>query len=226
MITYPSIARDPLSVSRHLFACIGNGYEWHKGELVCHMYRGEKKCKTMDFSDLDERETKLRDDMKKEPAYVSPLSNTFLLEIQFERMRRKFIAENMKTLLDGSCTVTLNSNSYPGGHYVTKNICTKYARAFSFPDDIKLDWAIALTQFIDWWLVALNSEYGVRPERDRLHDRSFWPEEAQDAYTTLLEARKRLYPITHKGETWEAGQERQRKFMDEVLKALKKPEPA
>lgn len=188
LLNYPSIFQDPLAVSIHLFSVIGNGYEWKDGELVsCHGERGDSK---MRYDDLDEKIKKSKADAKN--PCLRDLCNGYVLRDEAEKLKRKFVEENIKTILASPCDFTFFRNDYEvGGSYITDCISVEYARGLHFPDDIKEDWKRALNEFLGWWLVRLN-QYHRLGNGDLKKMRDHWPETALKDFNVIAEARKRL----------------------------------
>lgn len=232
MFTYPSIAPSKFSVFEHIFAVIGNGYDWNaKGELVMARYHGQPKPNTtMDYSDLHEREAEYEREIIKRKAESGTTRNDilklFLAEIDSERMQRMLTEKYMHLILRFTCSRPLNArgNQPRMSHYTSpKGVSYLYAHIFNYPANIAKDWAEAMIDFISWWLVALNTEYGVGglhekydPEKAIAH----WPEEAKTLYKRLEAVREDLL-IKTTGLSTEERKERTRKMVDSLLAELK-----
>lgn len=228
LLRYPSIFPDPLNVSIHLFAIIGNGYDWVDGELVdCYEPEKTDEPLTMKYSDAIEDS-----ELDKEMKALDSMAGFYIerkLKDEATLARMKFIEDNIDQILEtGPNTQFFGSST---SYYYKKGICTKYAKAFYFPDNIKEDWAKALYKFLEQWLYALISEYGPDIHRkevltkwqirgykvlnyclkklgyengpvvdgDRL---LLWPKNIVEAREDIIEARSQLHPYAHNGETY------------------------
>src|SRR5271157_4019207 len=191
MLTYPTIFPSPLHVLRHFFCVIGNGYGWIDGELV------DCFCKDINVTKMKYRERE-EDLTIGVPEFVIARTGMRLRD-QAELVQMKWVEENIDAIVEANPT-----NSYFGdqcnGCYFTRSISLEYAKAFTFPDNIKQDWAEALHEFLQYWLVQLNDEYGPGTKDDDLH---WWPAEIREARQAILDARVRLHPYAYNGETYE-----------------------
>lgn len=177
LTVYPTLFSCPLDVSCHLFCLIGNGYEWKNGELinVCggrEAFEGFRKI---------------------EPCFSEDLNTMWRLQEEAQEIKYKFILDNMEDVLKCPISTSFFDHSRRAGYYETKP-CVKYSRAVNFPDDITEDWAVAVKDFLNWWLLNLNQHYMVGPELNTSH----WPKEITESYNVILEARNKI----QKGYQW------------------------
>lgn len=210
LLRFPTLYTSPVQVLVHLFAVLGNGLEWYRGELVSGEENSEEfKNPKMKYEDR----WPVKDD-----EFLKSLNIGYKLKNLAFRKQCEFVEENIEDILDAPLT-----NSYFGerasGYYFLRGICYDQvpACAFRFPNNIKPDWAKTLYEFFEHWLTALNHEYGVS-QKD-YNDRSFWPEDIQKAREAIVAARKRLHPLAYNGQTWEQYEENCRKTA-EMLKTI------
>lgn len=206
MLRYPTIFPNPVDVCVHLFCAIGNGYEWYEGEMVDRFHHNEPLV--MKYP-LDR-------DMTPEMAAIHASVDArtgHKLKDQARFVQMKWTEENIDAIVDAIPT-NVYFGSDPKSYYFRKGICLEHAHAFHFPEDIKKDWAEALYGFLQYWLVQLNYEYG--PGRSKDDELLWWPEDIKEARKTILEARIRLYPLAHNGQTYEQGLEQSMKFLDSL----------
>lgn len=206
MLEYPTLHVNPVDVCEHLFCIIGNGYEWRDGELVdkftapeepptwvqrlLNLFRYTTKG-GMKYPEPNERIAKM------DPEYIR--YSGILLKEDAEFVRMQWTENNIDAIIEAS-PLAVYFGDHPNGHYFLKGICPEYAKAFTFPDDIKEDWGVALYAFLNYWLYRLNVEYGVTQNKD---EHLTWEKDIQDGRTAIIEARNRLHPLINKGETYE-----------------------
>lgn len=207
LLKYPTIFPNPVNVLEHMFCVIGNGYEWKNGELV-------DRCSEVDFDNLTMKYPEERElDPEIERIHASVENKTGnKLKDKARLVQMKWIADNIDAVLEANPTNVYFGNA-PHGHYFTKGICLAYAKAFHFPDNIKKDWAEALYEFCQYWLVQLNVEYGVSIKDNTL---SWWPKDILEARKAILETRERLYPYAHDGQPYEQHVTQMKKIVDSL----------
>lgn len=195
MMRYNSIHLNPVDVLIHLFCIIGNGFEWKNGQLVdrCGSSKDIKNPKMKHY------EQKIDKFLNGKSKALVALRKERELEAKARRIQENFVKRNIDTIVEANPTAVYFGRE-PRGYYFLKGICVQYARAFSFPNNIKKDWAQALYKFLNYWLEQLNCEYGVGY---KVHDISFWPKDIQEARQAILDVRTRLHPIVHNGQTYE-----------------------
>lgn len=187
LFEYPTIFPNPVDVCVHLFCIIGNGYEWHEGELVDRYDRikDNEFVESMTMRDISPMMAEIYASVEKSTGHK--------LKDAAQLIQMKFVEDNIDAIIDANPT-----NSYFGGEqgssYFKKGICVKYAHAFDFPDDTKKDWADALYTFINHWLYVLNCEYGPGHEKD--DPLAWWPADIREARKAILDARVRLHPLS------------------------------
>ncbi len=215
LFSYPSIFPEPVNVLNNWFTSIGSVYWSTNGEIVSSCAKIPENI-AMSYDDLDEREKTLTE---RYTSIGSPLNVVFGLQIEAERIRRKFIADNIDKITKDSYNWTFNffghafKNCESGR---TENIysgCT----GLNFPDNITQEWGEVLYRYYDHWLQTINERYGVgRKGKEEDH----WPEDIKVAYKSIKDAKARLHPIIRDGETYEEHcnnvQEIMRKMFDEL----------
>jgi len=160
LLEYPSLFSCRMDVFAHLFSCIGNGYEWVKGELC---YSGDSKeiPTVMKYSDLDDEDAytqKLEDDFGHK--YNKGLFNAFRLETQFKRLKRQFIEQNIDICAGNGKVLLKPKYEYHLGAYMGDHICTDYAYLFNIPKDATEDWLLAAKEFGEFWYERLRGRCG------------------------------------------------------------------
>lgn len=184
IMNYPGLFENRSSVLDFLFFVIGNGYEWHNGELVtdypedrgwqppilrhAHMYEDywgrddefgvEMAWRTLEHLAEDEdREVLIRDQVwVREKFWGAPQSQ-----------------------LDSRWPLTLNTiATHPDGWNFYP--MSEYARSEMMPDNVKPDWKLAVEQ-----TVARRKFYEARPPAG-------WVEAIEEARVRSAEQRQRL----------------------------------
>lgn len=220
LLSYPGIAPCPMAVAIQWFSTNGNGMDWNKkGELS--NWDGLDVNVKMEYDDLDERNERCEDKDNPE-SYMHSLHNGFFMEAEAERALRQFVETNIDRLCDAPVTTKLFAYSVKGRYYYIEGVSLEYAHAFNFPDNIAPDWAEALRQFHDNWLVDLNCTYGPPKGKGNVYDVSYWPEHAQKLRAAIIDAQKRLYPLMHNGEAYEVGMARRAEMAEKIIEALLK----
>lgn len=187
LTNYPNIFSCPLDVSCHLFAVIGNGYEWSENGELADCVRGDDYL-LKDKDDplgLPERDERLL-------AEVPHLYAQFGLQDEAKRIKYKFILDNMEDVLRCSPDTSFFGSNICYGHYVVKNICLKYAHGLNFPANITDDWAKTLHKFLNWWLYNLNCVYGLSHKGE---SGPWWGQNALDAYEVIKKTRDEVNEI-------------------------------
>lgn len=203
LLSYPTIFPNPLNVCVHLFCVIGNGYQWHKGQLV-DRYEGAKIPKRMKYP---------KEDFSKDWSQKSIRQSGIKIQNEARLHQMRFIEKNIDAIVAAD-PVNVYFGSSRQGCFVTDNICLEYADGLQFPDDIKKDWAQALYRFLDWWIDQLFEVYGTTPEG--------WPEQIQQAHKEIVKARNRLHTIIH-NETYAEYAVRISEHIKGVISSLKEP---
>lgn len=196
LLRYPTLFPNPVNVCEHLFCTVGTGYDWIDGELVDNFDPNKtNESLVMKYPD----ETENREDLAELEKLIPDFYAERKLKATARRIQMKFVQDNIETILIGSPVAVYFGNNLRG-YYFLKGISIKHAHAFNFPENIKEDWAKGLYKFLEYWLVQLNTEYGVSHQT---HDVSFWPADIQQARTTIIETRNRLHPYAHGGQTYD-----------------------
>ncbi len=159
LLNYPTLFDCRINVFIHLFACIGNGYEWENGELVHLRYKGqEKESFKMKYSDLNEKIKKHKKELESEPEYLHKLTKSWIVEAEFQKQKRKFIAKNIDLISESINVYLKNEYEIYGGYYV-ENPCYNYAFTFNYPDNITEDWGNAIQEFAKFWRHRMYSKW-------------------------------------------------------------------
>lgn len=177
---YPSLFPHPLSVTIHLFFVIGNGYEWVDGELIASKKKQPAKGFTRHKRKAHIIELSSRDEL------ILPESEKKVLELHnFKRHEDfKVFKKLIPKMLDVPCT-TVPGIPFPKDFcYYTINIST-YANLYTFPSNIKPDWAEALKDALHWGIWNLES---YKRERSK--------ENVGESMDRLLTTLKRLRELT------------------------------
>lgn len=159
LLEYPSLFSCRMDVFAHLFSCIGNGYEWVKGELC---YRGDGEIPTkMKYADLDEEDVytqKLEDDFGN--GTNADYFKALRVETQFKRVKRQFIEQNIDICSRNGNILFKPEYEFHLGPYMDDHICTDYAYLFNIPKDATEDWLLAAKEFGEFWYGRLRSRCG------------------------------------------------------------------
>lgn len=158
MLRYPSLFPNRIAVLRHALIVIGNGLEWsEKGELV-RIDEDDKKFVTrMDYNDIKEEINKLKKEQHEFPL-LKRLYEGWLINAEFELIRRKFIAKNIDAMAKNSVALLCQDYDIPLDHYML-NPCYDYARIFFVPKNVTPSWAQAVYEMAEFWKTKLNQEY-------------------------------------------------------------------
>lgn len=208
LLTCPTIFLNPIDVAEHLFAVIGNGFEWYDGEMIDPFDRGPEVT-TMKYPAPRDHGT--------EHEGLEKFYAGLRLQDEAERIRMKFTEDNIDAMVDGYLT-NIYFGSSKHSTYITRDICTKYADGLKFPDNIKEDWAKGLYTFLNYWLHQLNSTYGTGTKENPF---AGWPADVKEAYDTIMNARYRLHPFVYNGRTYEEDAQRSRELMKTIWEDLK-----
>jgi hypothetical protein len=191
LLTCHEIFPSPNYVLFHWFAVSGNGMKWDEedGKLKHHSEFESEIHEPMEF----------KNEFPENPS-MEAFNTSRRLQSKWEQIRWNFVIENIEEIVNSKYTYDFNAGSVcsaPSGPYVTKGISTKYARGLNFPDNINKEWAILLYDFLRYWLVSLNMEYGVSNEKKKEEYRSHWPKDIYDASLEIDKAIERLYVIIY-----------------------------
>lgn len=194
LMTYPGLYQSPMAVLKFAF-CSGS-YDWDEDGNLVSLGDEPTGDEVMDFSDLDERAE--RRTTREYADATRSLDIRWELEESSERMQRQWVSDNIDRILAADLTAVY-FNKAGGRHQWVKDISVDYANGLNFPDNINKDWAKVLYEFLDDWLVALNTEYGISPKYVSGPDKipggepmPFWPEDIKKAYKAISAAKRRL----------------------------------
>lgn len=176
----PTLFKERCDCLNHLFCTIGNGYEWRNGEL----------CSNDDDYNIDEPylESCLVDDKAHQYNKLSLKAESQLYENEritdgwyedFKEICPEFDIEEMKA----SRQRTINKlpddvyhkreRKYRWYFYLS-GYCTKHAKLFNYPDDIKPDWLAGIEE-----CKAMLREDGYdvdNPDEDTIDTKANWEE--------------------------------------------------
>lgn len=204
----PSLYTSPVQVLVFIFTNIGTHNFWSKGQLVDFDENTPKfKNPTMKYKDP----WLVKDD---DPDCLKSLNIGFKLKNVAFRKQCEFVEENIEQILDADLTNTYFHEQIPDIHFLSDIYYD--APAFTFPDNIKPDWAKVLYDFFTFWLKSLDTKYG--PAKD---DND--PKDVQKARKAILTAIKRLHPFAHNGQTYEeylVNRERNLKYIAKLWNSL------
>ncbi len=135
LINFPSLYQEPADVLHHLFAVIGNGFEWVNGHLI-NSWEDERDDPTQWIQDQI-------DDAADSPS----------LKLYYRKMMHtyQFTKDNMEDILEHGDT------RYAGTYYPL----SQYSRILCVPDDVSNEWLKAAYQFASDALVAFRMQFGV-----------------------------------------------------------------
>lgn len=180
---YPRLFPHPLSVAIYLFFVIGNGYEWVDGELIT----SKKKQPAKSFT-RHRRKTHIVQPPTRDELILTELTESEKKVLELHNFKRKEDFKVFKKLipkmLDVPCT-TVPGIPFPTDFgYYTINIST-LASLYTFPSNIKPDWAEALKDALHWGIWNLES---YKRERSK--------ENVGESMDRLLTTLKRLRELT------------------------------
>lgn len=178
LMMHSSITKSRLDADDHLFAVIGNGYEWENGELVANDIKSE--ISKMDIilkilkRDIKESyhsnysESELHFWCNKEDKHIENLSSkdiadfvSYVTDEIYRDVRNQIKSiKSVDSIFDKYEHIPLK---YERGKWKIYPIC-EYSKLVDFPNDIKPDWAEAMYHFICWCLEhkeCLDRGYGL-----------------------------------------------------------------
>lgn len=164
MLSYSGIFPTVGSVLHHLFFVIGNGFEWHNGELV-DRFEKKKRVNVKDLADKERAEY-----AERIAGYKAKGLETLGLEQELHMY--EFVVANIDRIVNdrGIRGATLDRDPYP--------ICKDYAKIFNVPDDVKNDWLWAMYHNVQSVQVALRQRHYLsdiekeyEKEMPALHDK-------------------------------------------------------
>lgn len=162
LLEYPTLFSSRIEVFIHLFSCIGNGYEWHNGELVSVGYPDGKKSKKinkMDYSDIDKDIDTVKTELESgKNSCCTELHKAWLVNAQFRKLKRQFIENNIDIVAANIEASLKNDYEVYLGHYM-ENPCYDYAKIFHIPENITKDYAEAAKEFAKWWRQRLYNKH-------------------------------------------------------------------
>ncbi len=129
LLNFPSLYQEPADVLHHLFAVIGNGFEWFDGNLVS-WYSEEKDADVWLQEQIDDAVN----------------SNMPSLVLHYRQMQHsyQFIKDNIEDIIEHGDT------RYAGDYYPLSS----YSRIMTVPDDVTDEWLKAAYQFASDALTA------------------------------------------------------------------------
>lgn len=168
LLLYPDLYPSRLEVDDHLFATIGNGYEWVDGELVETIYNPDKEGidklnpydtlkRNIKFEFLEspcnlKKQIEINELLGKDSSFDSALIkkvNNVLWIID--------MTEKVETRYNTYCHTPDNKELSIIKRYGEKHSwrlygISRYSALVDFPENIKPDWKEALYHFITWCL--------------------------------------------------------------------------
>lgn len=168
LLLYPRLYPGRLEVDNHLFATIGNGYEWVDGELVETVYNSDIegihelnpydtlkrniKFELLESSSGLKKQIEVNELLKKDSpfdlALTRKVNNIFKIIDMTEKVNERYntychIPDVHEKSIIKRCGEEHSWRIY--------RICD-YSALVNFPEDIKPDWKEALYNFILWCL--------------------------------------------------------------------------
>jgi hypothetical protein len=213
LFAYPSLYSCPLAVYVNLFTSIGHGYDWGQDGNLTNTYP-TRHSKVMRYDDLDERREELS--ARKNMDGLDSLNIRWKLELNADYIKRKFVEENINDILNSDPLLSL-FDYRPSRYGFIHQVSLNYARAFTFPDNITLEWAKILNVFLGYWLVCLNQEYGCSGDADYWKK---WPQHIIDVRKAIIKAQHKLKPVLY-GPDWEAQLEARDKMIKAMIEEIK-----
>lgn len=168
LLLYPGLFPSRLEVDNHLFAVIGNGYEWVDGELIEIVYNPDrkgidelnpydaiKKHITSEFLESSsglKKQIEINELLKRDSpldlALTRKVNNILKMIDMTENVGERYntychIPDNIELSIIKRCGEERSWRIYE---------ISKYSALVNFPEDIKPDWKEALYNFILWCL--------------------------------------------------------------------------
>jgi hypothetical protein len=187
LFTYPDLYPNPANVAVSFFCQSSDSWaRWNDaGELVLQK---DWDRTTMEY--LPPRASNPYPGMEAKLGHV--------LRDEAQNYRRRWMEENIERVLDASCT-NVYFGADPRSRGFVRDISKEFtgnACAFTFPDNIAKDWAEALWNFLQYWLVRINCEYDIDHT-----GKLYAPEKVKDVVVLIKAAQERLHPLVFNGQT-------------------------
>lgn len=181
LLLYSDLYPSRLEVDNHLFATIGNGYEWIDGELIETVYNSDKEgINKLNPYDTLKRNIKFEFlespcNLKKQIEINELLGKDSSFDLALVRkvnnvLRMIDMTEKVETRYDTYCHIPDNKELSiikrcgEERSWRIYGIC-EHSALVNFPENIKLDWKEALYHFITWCLE--NQEYLRKDDIDK-----------------------------------------------------------
>ena len=214
LINYPTLYPEKIDVWISILTKKPWEYEWKNGQLI-NVYGGGQLTK-MDYSDLNERAN------SHDPSQENGPMNSYYahrkVEIEAEKMQRKFIEKNLDVICQDSWTTNLFRQDYlldrSQTEWILQSKPFEDVICFNFPDDIQQDWGKLLEDFYSWTEVRLNNHYGLSQKTEM---RTHWPEKALTFLQTIEDARERLFPLLNNGQSLEDHRKEMKVFTQKIF---------
>lgn len=170
---YPTLFKERSDCLDHLFCTIGNGYHWHNGEL----------CSNDDDYPIDEAylESCLVDGKAHQYNKLS-LRAEAILHLK-QRKEELELEPELQAIIDAAREKTISKLPDDVYHkrerkyrwyFYLGGYCTKYAKLFNYPEDIKPDWLAGIEE-----CKAMLREDGYdvdNPDEDVIGTKANWEE--------------------------------------------------
>lgn len=165
MKNYPTLYPNRLNVDNHLFAVIGNGYEWKGGQIVEDVYSSERN-EDDEYENLSKAEYSSLFTANDYEMYVERFNN---YNPNVNRIFHKMIDGKSEEEINDLITSKLNEpykmDSRLKWHVYP--LCD-YSKIVNIPDNIQDDWLDAIEHFVCWCLN--NQEYLYDEHYDNIND--------------------------------------------------------
>jgi hypothetical protein len=145
---YPTLFKDRADCLNHLFCTIGNGYKWKDGELVecCGSYdipnQSALKLHLVDGKAFQHNKLSLRG----EAVYYASRNSKDDYSHYPEKVKQELIKADKKYYESLPDDVYHKYPRKQRWSFYLGGYCTRFAKLFNYPDDIKQDWLDAIEE--------------------------------------------------------------------------------
>jgi len=162
LLQYPTLYDNRITVLVSIFTG-GSGWYWDKkGELIYNQHSfGKKFNGKMQYSDVNELIKKYTDELKNyetldKEHYKSIISlyEGYIIDAEFEKVRRKFVAKNIDKISSYSDVYLTDEYKVYVGNQLDH--LSSISKILNVPTNVTKDWGNAAIEFAEWWIHRLS----------------------------------------------------------------------